>query len=481
MKRPDTSQITFDEVKRNIDITTVAALLGIHLKKKGNDHFAACPLPGHMDSTASFTVGGKRSDQFFCFGCGIGGDMFDLVEAVNGLNKQESFLWLADQAGLLGGERQSVDLRPVKKVPAKVQKTQIEEPLPDLNLYDEIYTAVLESLPKEKWGIRELSRRGLAAEYFIARGYRHLPYETEFRSQLANRLAAQFKLGENRRVPGFFKNGRNWCFLGNRYGDRKFSAEYNQYSISLDIPALILPSRSVDRKVQYLKMRNPDFPLGKIGLDKSTVASWKNDSDERYVKLKDMLEYYPPKYQVVSSALRPCGVGASLKTHFSVFTDFYAENFILTEGEFKGDIIADHLKLSTAALAGVNLHQDKFMYQLTGCEEVLSPVFDLPDVKLKSFEQLLAMNPVETNAEICHEHLDPSAGHNLYFAFDRDNSIAVVNSLLKFQFLKNIAGDKCRHNFHYIFWREESAKGFDDLLQTGENFFILPFENIWDL
>jgi DNA primase len=49
------------------------------LKRMGERWVARCPLPGHDEKTASFTVY-PASDGFYCFGCLRGGDVVTLAQ-----------------------------------------------------------------------------------------------------------------------------------------------------------------------------------------------------------------------------------------------------------------------------------------------------------------------------------------------------------------------------------------------------------------
>lgn len=62
-------------------------LLGCDLRPGGRDRLKArCPLPGHDDRTASFTVYGV-SDSAWCFGCQRGGDVIALTGSMFGLER----------------------------------------------------------------------------------------------------------------------------------------------------------------------------------------------------------------------------------------------------------------------------------------------------------------------------------------------------------------------------------------------------------
>lgn len=69
------------------------------LKKRGNSHWACCPLPGHSERTPSFTV--NEAGQFFkCFGCGRGGNVITFVRIMENLDYIGAVRLLAENAGM---------------------------------------------------------------------------------------------------------------------------------------------------------------------------------------------------------------------------------------------------------------------------------------------------------------------------------------------------------------------------------------------
>ena len=64
----------FEEVKSRLDIADVAEHYGIELNKQNK-----CCCPFHTEKTASFHVYPK-SQSFYCFGCGVGGDTIAFVQ-----------------------------------------------------------------------------------------------------------------------------------------------------------------------------------------------------------------------------------------------------------------------------------------------------------------------------------------------------------------------------------------------------------------
>ena len=64
----------FEEIKNKIDIADVAEFYGLELDKRNK-----CVCPFHHEKTASFQVYPK-SQSFYCFGCGVGGDTIAFVQ-----------------------------------------------------------------------------------------------------------------------------------------------------------------------------------------------------------------------------------------------------------------------------------------------------------------------------------------------------------------------------------------------------------------
>ena len=64
----------FEEIKNKIDIADVAEFYGLELDKRNK-----CVCTFHHEKTASFQVYPK-SQSFYCFGCGVGGDTIAFVQ-----------------------------------------------------------------------------------------------------------------------------------------------------------------------------------------------------------------------------------------------------------------------------------------------------------------------------------------------------------------------------------------------------------------
>lgn len=87
---------TVSQIKQRLDITDVIAGY-ITLKKAGKNYKALCPF--HSEDTPSFMVS-PELQIFKCFGCGEGGDMFNFVEKVEGVDFPQALEMLAEKAGV---------------------------------------------------------------------------------------------------------------------------------------------------------------------------------------------------------------------------------------------------------------------------------------------------------------------------------------------------------------------------------------------
>lgn len=73
-------------IKARADLVTVVQTLSlVALYKRGKDWVGCCPLPDHVEDTPSFKIS-QEKQQFYCFGCHRGGDVFTYVQMLMGLD-----------------------------------------------------------------------------------------------------------------------------------------------------------------------------------------------------------------------------------------------------------------------------------------------------------------------------------------------------------------------------------------------------------
>jgi DNA primase len=89
------------EVKSRLEITEVVAAY-LPLKQAGRNLKAPCPF--HQEKSASFMVSPEKG-IYHCFGCGEGGDIFNFVMKMEGMDFRQALEMLARKAGVELKER----------------------------------------------------------------------------------------------------------------------------------------------------------------------------------------------------------------------------------------------------------------------------------------------------------------------------------------------------------------------------------------
>ena len=93
-------------VTASVDITALKArhplgdtveAAGVRLRGRGRVRQGVCPF--HDEVEGSFTVYGD-SERFYCFGCGLGGDVLDFIQRAEGLSLPEAIARLDGSPGL---------------------------------------------------------------------------------------------------------------------------------------------------------------------------------------------------------------------------------------------------------------------------------------------------------------------------------------------------------------------------------------------
>ncbi len=88
-----------DNVQQVKDRLSIVEVVGqyVKLERAGTSMRARCPF--HAEKTPSFHVSAERG-TYHCFGCGVGGDIFSFVEAMEGLDFKGALKVLAERAGV---------------------------------------------------------------------------------------------------------------------------------------------------------------------------------------------------------------------------------------------------------------------------------------------------------------------------------------------------------------------------------------------
>lgn len=85
-----------NEIKYRNDIETAISQY-VNLKRRGKNLVGLCPF--HSEKTPSFTVY-PENGSFYCFGCGVGGDVFTFTGLIENLDYIESVKLLAECSGI---------------------------------------------------------------------------------------------------------------------------------------------------------------------------------------------------------------------------------------------------------------------------------------------------------------------------------------------------------------------------------------------
>lgn len=157
-----------ETIKERLDIAELASGY-VKLEKAGQGFKARCPF--HNEKTPSFFISPVRQ-SFYCFGCGAKGDIFTLVQELEGLSFKETLKMLAEKAGI------EIEYKP-EAAGARSEKDRIREALEQATQFFE--SQLLASDPARKYlsgrGINEDSQRSWRLGYAPAEWrslYNHL-------------------------------------------------------------------------------------------------------------------------------------------------------------------------------------------------------------------------------------------------------------------------------------------------------------------
>ena len=87
---------TLQKIRDSVDVLDVVSR-HVTLSQKGQKYWGLCPF--HEEKTPSFTVN-PTLQMFYCFGCGVGGDIFTFLMRKEGFGFMEMVRDLAEQAGI---------------------------------------------------------------------------------------------------------------------------------------------------------------------------------------------------------------------------------------------------------------------------------------------------------------------------------------------------------------------------------------------
>ena len=108
------TQVDLAALKSRHPLGDVVEAAGVQLRGRGRVRQGVCPF--HQESEGSFTVYADTS-RFYCFGCGVGGDVLDFVQRAEGLTLPEAIQRLGGGTGLGATQPSGRGRRPRHGVP----------------------------------------------------------------------------------------------------------------------------------------------------------------------------------------------------------------------------------------------------------------------------------------------------------------------------------------------------------------------------
>lgn len=144
-----------EEIKSRIDLVEFISQY-VDLKPAGRNFKGLCPF--HEEKTPSFMVS-REKGIFHCFGCGVGGNLFNFVMRMENLTFPEAVLFLADKCG--------VEIRSVQTGRGVTRSLEEKERLYRLNeILNRYYMRCLSSGKGEEENARAylLAKRGIQPE-----------------------------------------------------------------------------------------------------------------------------------------------------------------------------------------------------------------------------------------------------------------------------------------------------------------------------
>ena len=189
-----------DELKLRSDIVDVVSSY-VSLKRHGRNMVGLCPF--HGEKTPSFNLY-PQSGSFYCFGCGVGGDVITFIRMIENLDYIDAVKFLAQRAGL----EVPIDNREdgLSKLKKRIYEANREAArYYHYNLYD----------PKSKDGYNYFKSRGLSDKTIKHFG---LGYAADSRFNLVNYLTSKGFTNEELLEANLAIKSRNGVVIDRFFG-----------------------------------------------------------------------------------------------------------------------------------------------------------------------------------------------------------------------------------------------------------------------
>lgn len=141
-----------EEVRQKNDIVDVISAY-VKLKKTGSNYMGLCPF--HNEKSPSFSVS-QNKQMYYCFGCGVGGNVFTFLMEYENYTFVEALKVLADRCGVqLPSEQQSPEAR---------RQADIRNQILEINKEAAKYYVYQLKSPQGEQALHYLRDRGLSDE-----------------------------------------------------------------------------------------------------------------------------------------------------------------------------------------------------------------------------------------------------------------------------------------------------------------------------
>jgi hypothetical protein len=150
-------QFSLETIEHVRSLSPIEQVIGEHVRlhRSGPGLIGLCPF--HQEGTPSFRV---NAGKFHCFGCGLGGDVFDFIQRLHDLSFPQAVRHLAQRAGFkLDG------FEPSSELSAKVHAMKAERERE--RDFEHFYNLRVDAIGRQ---YRELGRRATLAETLLRQG-----------------------------------------------------------------------------------------------------------------------------------------------------------------------------------------------------------------------------------------------------------------------------------------------------------------------
>lgn len=150
------------------------------LKKSGNNYTGLCPF--HSEKTPSFSVSSTKQ-MFYCFGCGVGGNVITFIQKIERMEFVEAAKFLADRAGInIENEQDNKDLERIKEL-NKLKRLNVEAA-----------KFFHSQLNKNNKALEYFDKRGLSESIIRQFGLGYAPDEWQSLQSYLNRLGFDLQI-----------------------------------------------------------------------------------------------------------------------------------------------------------------------------------------------------------------------------------------------------------------------------------------------